>query len=394
MTSAGVKLLVHDWSQWMVAMTWQVALLVAFVALVDRLCGRRLWPQVRAALWTVILIKLLLPPTLSSPVSIAALVLPATTAAPTTPTALVTNVLGARSDAVLITFATLWAVGALGLVILSALRNCALARALARDATTHAIPTWQRTLLVDCARRVGLRRIPRLVVTDRVTSPAITGLVRTRVLLPLSSVATFSRESLAHIFLHELMHVRRGDLWIEAGTRLVCAAYWFHPLVAWAARRASAVREMCCDADVARLLREATPAYRHTLLELAAQQFFARPSSTGIGVIGRGSDILARIERLERRPWRLGKWPLRAGCGAAFAAIVCLLPMSHSKEVSEHVGGAENSMSSVSEVPITARAFAQEVLSGVANGQRDCVRLRYALIAVQAEANQRKLPGS
>lgn len=60
-------------AEWIVAMTWQLALLGAIVWLLDRLLPRRAWPGLRTALWSIVLLKALLPPTLSSPVSIARL---------------------------------------------------------------------------------------------------------------------------------------------------------------------------------------------------------------------------------------------------------------------------------------------------------------------------------
>lgn len=60
-------------AEWIVAMAWQLALLGAIVWLVDRLLPRRIWPGLRTALWSIVLLKALLPPTLSSPVSLARL---------------------------------------------------------------------------------------------------------------------------------------------------------------------------------------------------------------------------------------------------------------------------------------------------------------------------------
>jgi len=55
------------WWDWSAAMFWQVGLLIVLIACLDRLIRRWAWPQLRYALWSLVLIKLLLPPSLSLP---------------------------------------------------------------------------------------------------------------------------------------------------------------------------------------------------------------------------------------------------------------------------------------------------------------------------------------
>ena len=63
----------ETWWAWTAAMSVQVAVLVAIVAVLDRLLRPWAWPQLRAALWSLVLVKLVVPPTLSSPLSRAGL---------------------------------------------------------------------------------------------------------------------------------------------------------------------------------------------------------------------------------------------------------------------------------------------------------------------------------
>src|SRR2546423_6009061 len=58
------------WAGWMWPMFWQMTLLILVVAIIDRSIRRWAWPQLRLALWSLVLIKLVLPPTLASPVSV------------------------------------------------------------------------------------------------------------------------------------------------------------------------------------------------------------------------------------------------------------------------------------------------------------------------------------
>ena len=78
------------------------------------------------------------------------------------------------------------------------------------------------------------------------SSPALTGLLRPRILLP----EGVEEERRAFALAHEAMHARRRDLWRKALLLWVCALHWFNPLV-WLLRRAAERdMEIACDAAV------------------------------------------------------------------------------------------------------------------------------------------------
>src|SRR5262249_44425554 len=67
---------------------------------------------------------------------------------------------------------------------------------------------------------------------------------------------------------HELAHVARGDYLAQTLATIVCAVYWFHPLVWLAASRRRSEGERACDDHV---LTRGTPAdeYASRLIEVA-----------------------------------------------------------------------------------------------------------------------------
>ena len=50
------------WWQWMGAMFWQVSLLIIVITAIDMAIRKWAWPQVRYALWLLVLLKLVIPP--------------------------------------------------------------------------------------------------------------------------------------------------------------------------------------------------------------------------------------------------------------------------------------------------------------------------------------------
>ncbi|MHC4289123.1 MAG: polysaccharide biosynthesis/export family protein, partial [Planctomycetota bacterium] len=105
--------------------------------------------------------------------------------------------------------------------------------------------------------------------------------------------------------------------------------YWFNPLLWMIRRTLQNLRELCCDATVARLLRENTCHYRQTLLE-TARQLLAEPVDPGLGLLGlfeNNNWLVTRLQWLEKKTWKHRR--LRIATIFALVAIMaaCVLPM-------------------------------------------------------------------
>lgn len=101
-------------------------------------------------------------------------------------------------------------------------------------------------LLADARRRSGVRQHVRLLVSPRTTIPMTWGVLRPIVLLP-PAARHWASEHQRAALLHELNHVARADALYALAARLVCALYWFNPLIWWVARRLEVESELACD---------------------------------------------------------------------------------------------------------------------------------------------------
>ena len=319
------------WWGWMWPMFWQASVLIALVAIVDLFLRRRAWPQLRYALWLLVLLKLVLPPTLSLPTSVTSglsslsdkvvpqvpvdqtfvqepMELPPTiapfdletvaasegagenppilstgAAAPVTPVVSIPPAeagLSWRAYAMLI-----WAIGAtvLGLWLVIMLRR--MRRVYCSKETLASTPQKIMELVASTARKLKLGRLPAIAVSDKITSPAVFGVLKPVLLLPADSIESLSRDELQHVLLHELAHIKRGDMKLHAVNMTLQIIYWFNPLLRVVRRQLQHLRELCCDATVANILRERTSEYRETLLE-TARRLLAKPVPSGIGLLG------------------------------------------------------------------------------------------------------------
>ena len=146
------------------------------------------------------------------------------------------------------------------------------------------------------SKRLNIKRKIRVRETALPVGPAVMGLFRPKIVLPHLLTERFSEEELNPILAHELIHIRRGDLWIGLLRHVACSLWWFHPLV-WKA--GSAVRrgaEDCCDEEVISSLGISASDYARSLLNVLElkQELKVIPVAPGV----RPFDITAR--RLEK----------------------------------------------------------------------------------------------
>jgi WD40 repeat protein len=103
----------------------------------------------------------------------------------------------------------------------------------------------------DLARRLGLRRCPRVLLVPGSLPPMVwAALGRPRLLFPAGLLGRLDTAGIAALLAHELAHLRRGDHLVRWLELLVCGLYWWCPLVWLARRRLQLHEEECCDAWV------------------------------------------------------------------------------------------------------------------------------------------------
>ena len=182
-----------------------------------------------------------------------------------------------------------WGIGSairLGIWGLAASR---LRELIAEQGTGRAVEAPLRSAVNRLGKRLGLRRGPdRIRILDGLRSPAVTGLFRVQLLLP-EDAPGWSPRRLDAVLLHELAHLRRGDLWRDFAFRWVEVLYWWNPLAWLLGRMHRRDREGHCDAMVLGTGHPPTD-YARALLAVATR------SPSGIGV-GMSVESPSRLER-------------------------------------------------------------------------------------------------
>jgi len=201
--------------------------------------------------------------------------------------------------------AVVWLSGMLGLLALRLIAAFRLQRRLAR---TGKPGDARLTAAVDraCAE-LGIGTRPTVATTTMVTSPALCGVFRPRLLFPIDFAARLSPDELRWVVLHELGHVQRRDLLSQTLLQIACAVHWYNPLVWLAALLARQDGEIACDEFV---LHRARPtdgsAYGRALLSVLGAVHGQNHLSATLGIVENKRLLLTRITMIsDYRPQTL-----------------------------------------------------------------------------------------
>ncbi len=218
-----------------------------------------------------------------------------------------------------------WGCGSV-LLLLNLARSYGLIRRLRRASSPPRDDSLQ-ALLDDVGRRMGVRRLPRVVVSRRAMTPMAIGLRRPIVVLPERFLEAVDVEEMRDVLVHEVAHIRRGDPLVVLLQELARALYWPIVTVHGLIRELGQAREELCDNHVLRD-RDAL-SYGETLLHLAELSWEGRPLRVSVGILHWKGALERRIAGLldQRRStmtgnsrWLVGLVAMVFVCGGTIAA--------------------------------------------------------------------------
>ena len=201
-----------------------------------------------------------------------------------------------------------------------------------------------------CCASMGIKSKVGLKVSVNATTPSVCGLIRPVILVPWKLTSTLGASRLRTILMHELAHIRRGDLWVNLAQTALQIIYFYNPLLWLANCVIRRIREQAVDEAVLVAMGEKAQKYPQTLVDVA-KMAFKRPALglRLIGVVESKSALAGRIKHILGRPMpktaRLGI----VGVLAVIIAGAVLLPMAAGKDD----GGAAEDIAKASEFMAT-----------------------------------------
>jgi beta-lactamase regulating signal transducer with metallopeptidase domain len=334
--------------------SWQASVVIVLVLLAQWLFRNQLSPRWRHALWLLVVLRLLLPVTIESPVSLFNVVGAKTVGAVTGPVpanpaeggamalgeAPVGELRSGDSEAGS-SGGVSWRLGApafwLGGCALLSIWVLYTTWQLARKVRAERPVTNGVVLdvLEDCKQAMGVHTPLSLVETAAVKSPSLFGFIRPRLLLPAGLTSSFSPAELRYVFLHELGHVKRGDIPVNWLLTIPLVLHWFNPLVWLALSRMRVDGELACDAlALSHATDTETKSYGQTVIKLLER--FSRPTVLPglVGILENNNQMKARIRMIAKFS-RTNRWAALAAAVFGALALVTLTDAQTARPASD-----------------------------------------------------------
>lgn len=178
------------------------------------------------------------------------------------------------------------------------------------------------------SRRLSMKKKPLVYESGKVSAPMVVGLFKPVIVLPEREQENPGLWLAIH---HELVHIKRKDLWYKWLYQMLLCIHWFNPILYLGGRKLNEDCELSCDeAVVAALTPEGKKAYGNALLDAAQKS---------MGLLG-GVPSLPLLERKEDLKMRLKgilyykkQGPLRAAVSLGAAGIMVFLSACGSVQV-------------------------------------------------------------
>ncbi len=336
---------------WLLETTLVASVVICLILVLQKLLGHRLGPRWSHALWLVLLLRMVLPWTPPSPISLFSLIptshqrsavreivdsiprehalppagnertMEGTTTTTPTPGESPAEPAGPRPHEIVRTASpsapllgsvrrmlpVFWLAGAILIGGYVAASNFSLWRIIKREHPLVQQPILE--LFEQCKAQMGVEAIVALVPSDQVRTAALFGFVRPRLLLPREMIDTASPEELRYIFLHELAHLKRHDIYLGWLTSLLQVLHWFNPLVWFAFYRMRSDRELACDALVlTRTRAEESHDYGRTMVGLLGRFSCARPLPAMAGILESKAQVKRRVAMITQFKKNSYRW--------------------------------------------------------------------------------------
>jgi len=169
-----------------------------------------------------------------------------------------------------------WLIGVLVISVLLIQRMLFVKRLIAQS-----VPSDERLsrILNICRRQLGIGRHIDLRFSNNISSPAVCGLFKPILLMPAALDGKLSTEKLRAVFIHELVHIQRGDLWINLVQTVLQIIYFYNPLVWLVNTVVRSTREQAVDEKVLVVLGTEVKSYSNTLIDVAEMAFLTSAQS-------------------------------------------------------------------------------------------------------------------
>ncbi len=179
------------------------------------------------------------------------------------------------------------------------------------------------SLLENCKSELQIYVPVSVVITDKVQSPALLGFIRPRLLLPQNMLDALTPMELRHVFLHELAHVKRMDIFCNWTITFLQILHWFNPILWFAFNRMRSDLEIACDSLVLSTPKK-NQEYGQTIIKVLELTTKISPLPGTVGILEDKDYMKRRIHRIGETQVTPQRWSLLGAALMAFLGLTAL----------------------------------------------------------------------
>ena len=179
------------------------------------------------------------------------------------------------------------------------------------------------SLLENCKSELQVYVPVSVVITDKVQSPALLGFIRPRLLLPKHMLDALTPMELRHVFLHELAHVKRLDIFCNWLIIFLQILHWFNPILWFAFNRMRSDLEIACDSLVLSTPKK-NQEYGQTIIKVLELTTKISPLPGTVGILEDKDYMKRRIHRIGETSVAPQRWSLLGAALMMFLGLTAL----------------------------------------------------------------------
>lgn len=182
-------------------------------------------------------------------------------------------------------------------------------------------------ILKESKSIMNISKFIPVVYDGHINTPSLLGVINPKILVDPDLIGKLSFEEKRHIFLHELSHFKRKDIFINWVILFLEIVHWFNPIIWFAFSRMKEDSELACDAYVLSYLnKKEQKEYGETIIELAKFVSGIKLIPGTSGMIKRKSNVKRRIIMIKKFKKNSFKW---IGVPVSILAAVCMVGITN-----------------------------------------------------------------
>lgn len=163
-----------------------------------------------------------------------------------------------------------------------------------RGGSTQISENEETGLTAEMAQKLHIKRAPALYESASVSSPLTIGLWKPVIVLPEGDRELSQMKMVIH---HELIHIKRKDLWYKWLYQILLCIHWFNPVLYLIVRKLNIDCELSCDeAVLTSLTKEGRTAYGNILINAAEQNIAFGSNVPSTTLLERKEDLKERLK--------------------------------------------------------------------------------------------------